>query len=238
MDCFTRCCRDVTIYLTPYDILRLKNALSISSSDFLAKYTAAMLSDSGFPVVTLKMQADAEKSCPFVSQRGCTVYADRPWACRMYPLQPESTKLTEKANKSYYSVMDLSFCRGLQARKSWTLSTWIEDQGIPVYHEMENLFKTVTANERLTKEKITNKKIQEMYFMASYDLDRFRRFVTESTFLERFEVDPQEIERIKTDDVALFRFAVKWLEYGLLAQQVLSVKPEVMATKKQELGIE
>jgi hypothetical protein len=74
--------------------------------------------------------------------------------------------------------------------------------------------------------------------MACYDLDRFRRFVLESSFLERFEINPDEVELIKTDDVTLYRFALKWLEYGLLAQQVLKVKPDVMAAKKQELGIE
>jgi len=35
LECFTRCCRDTTIFLTPYDILRLKNALGISSETFL-----------------------------------------------------------------------------------------------------------------------------------------------------------------------------------------------------------
>jgi hypothetical protein len=31
---------------------------------------------------------------------------------------------------------------------------------------------------------------------------------------------------------------MKWLEYGLLAQQVLKVKPNVMEAKKREVGIE
>jgi hypothetical protein len=74
--------------------------------------------------------------------------------------------------------------------------------------------------------------------MACYDLDRFRRFVFESTFLDRFEIQPQTIEDIKADDVALYRFAMQWLEYGLLAQHVMKVKPDVVALKKQELGIE
>jgi uncharacterized protein len=153
-------------------------------------------------------------------------------------LQPESTKLTEKAGKVYYSVMNVPFCRGLLSDRVLSLSDWVEEQGIPVYHEMEALFKKLVTNERLTKEKITNKKIQEMVYMACYDLDRFRRFVLESTFLERFEIGPEAVEQIKTDDVALYRFAIQWLEYGLLAQHVLKVKPDVMATKKQELGIE
>jgi len=238
MGCFTRCCCDITIFLTPYDVLRMKNALHISSGDFLAGYTATLIGDTGLPVVALKMQDDDEKRCPFVKSSGCTIYPDRPWACRIYPLQPESTQLTEKAGKAYYSVMDVPFCLGLEADRTLSLSRYIEEQGIPVYMEMEALFKKVSTNERLIKEKITNKKIQEMYFMACYDLDRFRRFVLESTFLDRFDIEPQRVEEIKSDDVALYRFAIKWLEYGLLAQHVMQVKPDIMAAKKAALGIE
>lgn len=237
-DCFTRCCRDVTIFLTPYDIIRMKNALQLSSADFLTRYTVTMIADSGLPVVALKMQPDDEKSCPFVNRNGCRIYSDRPWACRIYPLQPESTKITEKAGKAYYSVIDVPFCRGLEAEREVTLAEWIEEQGIPYYLEMEAHFKKIAASDRLAQTTITNKKIQEMIYMACYDLDRFRRFVLESTFLERFEVEPQKVEIIKTDDAALYRLALKWLEYGLLAQHVLKVKSAVWAAGKVELGIE
>lgn len=236
-DCYTRCCRDITIFLTPYDIIRMKNALQLSSGEFLNRYTVTMIADSGLPVVVLKMQPDAEKSCPFVNRNGCRIYPDRPWACRLYPLQPESTKITDKAGKAYYSVIDVPFCRGLHAARAVTLADWMEEQGIPAYLEMEAPFKKVVASDRLTQATITNKKIQEMIYMACYDLDRFRRFVLESTFLERFEVDSQEVEIIKTDDSALYRLALRWLEYGLLAQQVLKVKPAVWAAGKAGLGI-
>ena len=56
LDCYTRCCRDITIFLTPYDVLRMKNALQISSSDFLAGYTTTLIGDIGCPVCILKMQ--------------------------------------------------------------------------------------------------------------------------------------------------------------------------------------
>ncbi len=237
MDCFTRCCRDITIFLTPYDTIRMKNALSISSENFLADYTVTMIGDTGLPVVVLKMQDNEEKSCPFVTDRGCSVYPDRPWSCRIYPLQPESTQITEKAGKVYYSVINVPFCLGLEADRSLSLSAWIEKQGITVYHAMESLLKKITANERLTKEKITNQKIREMYYMACYDLDRFRRFVFESKFLETFEVDTETVEKIQHDDVELYKFAMIWLEYGLLGQHALKVKPEVIKAKKQETGI-
>jgi Fe-S-cluster containining protein len=237
LNCFTRCCRNITIFLTPYDILRMRNALNISSGDFLADYTISMIGDAGLPVVMLKMKDDEEKTCPFVTSEGCTIYPDRPWSCRIYPLQPESTKITEKAGKQYYSVMDVPFCLGLGADRVLTLSEWIEEQGIAIYQEMEAPFKKITTNEFLTQNKITNKKIQEMFYMACFDLDRFRRFIMESTFLERFEVEPEEVKKIKEDDIELYHFAIRWLEYGLLGQYVLNVKPGVMEAKKQDLGI-
>jgi len=227
LDCFTRCCRNITIVLTPYDILRMKNVLNISSGEFLTNYTMSMIGDTGLPVVLLKMKDDDEKNCPFVTRQGCMIYPDRPWSCRIYPLQPESSKITERAGKQYYSVMDVPFCLGFEASRSLALTEWIEEQGVSVYQKMEAPFKTITTNAFLGQNKITNTNIQEMIYMACYDLDRFKRFIVESTFLEHFEVEPEVVRKIKEDDVELYYFAMRWLEYGLLGQHVLKVKPAV-----------
>ena len=86
LDCFTECCRDVSIVLTPYDVLRLKKALRMDSTEFLEKHTLPLFSpQQKFPLVILRMDPETKK-CPFVTEQGCEVYADRPWACRMYPL--------------------------------------------------------------------------------------------------------------------------------------------------------
>jgi len=36
--CFTKCCSNIDIMLTPYDIVRLKRRLGISSGEFLANH--------------------------------------------------------------------------------------------------------------------------------------------------------------------------------------------------------
>jgi len=231
LKCFTQCCRDITIFLTPFDILQLKSDLGISSESFLQQYTVKLIGDSGLPIVLLKMCDDEAKSCPFVTSRGCRVYAHRPWACRIYPLQPESTNITEKKHKVFFSVMDIPFCLGLLEENISTVEAWQAAQGIPIYEEMEKLFKKITMNEFLAEKKIDNRKIQEMFYMAAYDQDRFRRFIFESTFLDRFEIEPGEIAKIKHDDTALYRFAMKWLQYGLIGQEVLQVKSTAMTLK-------
>jgi hypothetical protein len=57
--CFTRCCKDINIILTPYDIIRLKNRVGLSSEDFLSIYTEVqMLEKTDLPVVMLKLLED------------------------------------------------------------------------------------------------------------------------------------------------------------------------------------
>jgi hypothetical protein len=57
-----------------------------------------------------------------------------------------------------------------------------------------------------------------MFFMASYDIDRFRSFVFDSSFLQRYSVDEPELAKLRSDDVALLEFGLKWLK-GLLFRE-------------------
>ena len=73
--CFNACCRDLNQFLTPYDVLRLKNSLGLSSSQFLQKYTICRTGpESGLPVVTLKPQTGPERRCPFVTSEVIVVF--------------------------------------------------------------------------------------------------------------------------------------------------------------------
>ena len=43
IDCFTQCCQDVNILLTPYDIARMKNRLGMTSTEFLERHTKTLI---------------------------------------------------------------------------------------------------------------------------------------------------------------------------------------------------
>ena len=73
------------IQLTPYDIIRLKDNLGISGTEFLKNHTVPFEMDKdGMPGV--KLRTDNDGACLFVTDEGCSVYADRPTACRYYPV--------------------------------------------------------------------------------------------------------------------------------------------------------
>jgi hypothetical protein len=68
--CFNRCCRNLNLFLYPYDVLRLKNALGISSDEFLDQYVDVVLrSGNFFPEVLLRMSPNEEKDCTYRGAR-------------------------------------------------------------------------------------------------------------------------------------------------------------------------
>ena len=69
-------------------------------------------------------------------------------------------------------------------------------------------------------------KRMHMLYTACYDLDTFRTFVFESSFVDRFEIPSDELEELKTNDEALLQFAFKWLRFALFAEPTLQVKED------------
>jgi uncharacterized protein len=55
----------------------------------------------------------------------------------------------------------------------------------------------------------------EMFYNATYDLDKFRSFVFESTLLDRFDVDEDFVHEMRQSDEALLRFGFLWLRFAL-----------------------
>jgi Fe-S-cluster containining protein len=227
--CFTKCCRDVNIFLSPYDILRLKKKLAISSEDFLKRYTISLIPEaSGFPVILLKMEEERNRACPFVMPQGCSVYEDRPWSCRMFPLDQGSHA------GDFHFIAPPSLCLGMKENREQTVDQYLGSQDLESYEENERLFGRIASDPRFSKTGIQNTKIQEMIRMALYDLDRFRRFVLESRFLQIFHVEKEVSEKIATDDMELLKLAIRWLEFGLIAGETLKMREELI--KKGDEG--
>jgi Fe-S-cluster containining protein len=238
VSCFNECCGDVNIFLTPYDVLRLKNALGISSQDFLDKYTLLPIDENQkLPVVVLRMQDNEKKTCFFVADRGCTVYNDRPWACRMYPLGLASPGETSaQLNEEFYFILKESICQGFKEDKEWTVEEWVSDQGIVTYDEFGTLYKDIYTHPYLEKTPALTPQKIDMFFLASYNLDNFRDFIFNSTFLTKFEIEPGLLEKIKGDDEELLKFAFKWIRFALFGEKTMIIKDDIKseAIKKLE----
>ncbi len=230
IDCFNSCCKDVTIFLTPLDAIRLRTALGISSTEFLEKYTHRLISQTtGLPAVALKMREDSSKTCPFVAEAGCTVYEDRPYSCRLYPLDTEQ-------GVEYTFIVDEGTCHGLRESHEWTVESWRREQGLHAYDDLDHNLKDVMAADQVWDSKIQDPRMQDMCLMALYDPDRFREFVFKSSFFQKFHVDEDIVEKIRNEDVALLYFASQWLRFALFGKKgFLKIDREYLERKKREV---
>ncbi len=223
LECYTSCCRDVNIFLSPHDVMRLKNAIGIDSGEFLRKY-ADIITVPGkvLPLVQLKMDPDNDKKCFFVRDHGCIYYEHRPWACRMFPLD-------EHGEGGFAISPSPERCHGLVKGNPWVVKEWLMDQGATQSKEADGQWESLATNQLLNEVEAENPQIQQMIIMALYDLDRFRDFVFNSSFLERFDLEPEKIDAVKTAEIALMDLGFAWVRFGLLGQKTLKLKQDTPA---------
>jgi len=229
LSCFTKCCRNLNLFLYPYDVLRLKNGLHMHSDRFLDTYVDVVLRESNyFPGVLLRMGENQEKTCPFLGQSGCTVYADRPDTCRTFPLEQGILFQGSKGKATdVYFFKPPDFCLGQHEPQQWTTETWAEDQDAVTYHKMTARWagiKGLFQSDPWGTEGPYGPKAK-MAFMATYNLDRFRDFVFKSTFLKRYKVKKEILKRIKADDMELMKFGFGWVRFFVWGLKTPYLKP-------------
>lgn len=203
LPCFTQCCKDVNIYLTPFDLLRLRRATGTKSAVFLSKYTRSFLTKvTNIPVVQLKMEPGS-LNCPFVSEDGCRVYRDRPWACRMFPLDLSST------DSHYRIITGGERCLGLCEHRTGTVGDWLKAQGVSEYAEMDGEFQSVIPK-GFKPGAPMNEGLGRLLFIA-YDLDRFAELLGDSRFAALHDLDEKAREAALENDEELLKLAFHYI---------------------------
>ncbi len=236
ISCFTKCCRGIDIMLTPYDILTLRKRLELSSEEFLAIYTELkLLQKADLPIVTMKLLDDEQKSCPFVrDEEGCIIYKDRPTTCRYYPLGMGSLSYTGHSNDAeddadendaFFFMVKEDHCLGFEEEKEWTVADWREDQGVDIRDEVNAGWTDLIVRKKSVPMTIKlSEQSKQMFFLACYNIDKFREFVFKSSFLDRYEIEPAKIEQIKNDEIKLLQFGFEWIQYLFFQKGDFKVK--------------
>jgi hypothetical protein len=246
--CFTACCGNIKIVLTPYDILILTQRLQMPAHEFLYTYTIpTYLEKTDMPGVMLKMREDDNK-CPFVTPDGCTVYSDRPTACRYYPVGMADFR--EGGSKDAYGNENIAeeekffflvkedYCKGHEEDKIWTVREWRADQGVDVRDEMNKKWlRLIMRRKSYGHQASLSEQAKRMFFMASTDLAHFRRFIFESSFLDTYVLDQKTIDKIREDDVELMLFSFDYLANTLFGAEIaeMSIKEDKLREKVAQI---
>jgi Fe-S-cluster containining protein len=212
--------------LYPYDIIRLKNCLGIDSEKYMRTYTVVEKGDNPyFPTVKLKLTET--KACPFLSDDGCTVYNDRPSACRTYPLERAVDRsMACGAVEEYYFLTNHAYCLGHQENQRLTVSQWVRSQKLMDYNAMNELWAeidTVFRQNPWRGEGAAGEK-QQLAFMVCYNIDGFRRFAEDHKLIKQFKIDKYFKKRIAREDEELLKFGLQWLKLVLTGKSSLVKK--------------
>jgi Fe-S-cluster containining protein len=208
--CFNACCRDLNQFLYPYDILRLKKRLGLSSGEFLARFTTRHLGpESGLPIVSLKSTDALRLTCPFVTATGCSVYPDRPSSCRVYPLiRAVSRHRISGEVAEHFMLLREPHCLGFEGPAKQTVRQWIKNQGAEVYNQVnDRLMEIISLKNRLHPGPLDPKQ-QHLFYIALYDLDNFRSQLFNRELLNTDDADAQELAAARTDDTVLLEIAM------------------------------
>jgi Fe-S-cluster containining protein len=236
--CFNQCCKNIDIMLAPYDVLRLKRRLDLSSREFIDGYTRDYKMDShGMPGLKLATKADSQE-CTFLTPEGCGVYEDRPSACRYYALGLLAMRKTESpTDEDSYFVVNEDHCLGHFEPKEQTVRDYRREQGIESYDDANREWRQIVLKKRSAGPTIGSPSARsfEMFFLASYDLDGFRAFVASSGFDELFELDPALKREILGDDEKLLAFAFRFLKQVLFGEFSIPVRKDVADRRREQL---
>ena len=220
--CFNQCCREATVILSPYDILRLSRSLGFTTGEVLKRYTRREEEAcSRLPLVLLK--PPRRGGCPFLGEEGCTVYADRPAACRLFPLT-QGSELTPQGVVDHHFLRRLEYCQGLAGEREWNVATWQADQDFHEYDQPRRPWLRLLLKQAQPGRAPLDHRLLSQFYMVAYDLDAFRTFLFESAFLKAHSLTMEEALPLKTDDRALLRFSAAYIEQLLFPEEAPPLK--------------
>lgn len=211
--CFNACCHDLNQFLFPYDIIRLKKALQISSSEFLQNYTSQHIGpDTGLPIVSLRPRADQKLACPFVTPEGCGVYSDRPASCRLYPLARAITRQAETGTIiEHFALIQEDHCHGFIKGPKRTARQWMKDQDVIEYNIHNDRMITILGLKRQHHPKPLDLADAHLFYRTLYDLDHFRAARNMKKVVQGLGLNNNEEDAVLADDTELLKIAEKWV---------------------------
>lgn len=224
VSCFNDCCRQADVTLAPYDVLRLQRRLGMSSEEFLKKHTVPFQMDrDGVPGI--KLRTDDDGACLLLDgNNGCGVYEDRPTACRYYPVGLLNMRNKDEYQAiQQYSLIKESHCKGHDEDREITVGEYREEQGVEPYDQANREWYELILKKRSGGPGVgrPNEMSLQLFFMASFNFDMFRRFVSSDNFNATYDVPEATRQAITSDDEALMRFGYQLMRQVLFGEMTI-----------------
>ncbi len=237
--CWNACCSNIDISLTPVDIVRLKQRLGLASWEFLKDYTLPYeLEKDGIAGVKLR-PVEGGTACRFMTPEGCSVYDDRPTACRYYPVALLSLrKQDESVDRQAYAIVQEPHCLGHAEPLTQTIDAYRAGQGVTGYDDAARGWRQLILKKKSSGPTIgkPSRRSLELFFMTCYDVDRFRSFVASEAFAGMFEVPDEDLRDALVDDLALLQFGWRFLRQVLFGEMTIPMRGEAVEQRRARVA--
>jgi hypothetical protein len=225
ISCFNACCKQADVTLAPYDVVRLKKRLGLSSEAFLKQYTVPYQMD-GDGTPGLKMRTSDDGTCVMLDgDNGCGVYDDRPSVCRYYPVALLNMRQKDSSQaEEHYSLVREDHCKGHEEDREITIQDYRKEQGCEEF-DLRNrdwyrlILKKKSAGPGVGK---PSEMSLQLFFMASYNLDMFRRFVLSDRFRSTYVLNDSFYEAVAKDDIVLMDFGFQFMRQALFGERTIA----------------
>ncbi len=239
--CWNACCSNIDISLSPYDILRLKRRFNISSGEFLQRYTVPYeMEQSSIAGVKLR-PVENGTACQFMAAEGCSVYQDRPTACRYYPVALLSLRRQDEyTDRASYALVEEPHCLGHQEPRSISIDAYRIEQGLEQYDELARGWRQLILKKKSSGPSIgkPSKRSLELFFMVCYDIDRFSQFVASEGFNDLYDLPAQEMKDVLCDDIALMQFGFRFLRQVLFGEMSIPLRAGSAVRRRERLAVQ
>lgn len=218
--CFTECCRQLELALSPYDVLRLCRATGLQSDEFLDRYVIIEQDNLDvFPRFYLTMIDNERESCVFVSPKGCDVYEHRPSACRTYPMG-RGVRHKEQGLTEFFVLLKEDHCQGFVNSFNHTPRSYLIDQELETYNRYNDACSEIQQRGRSRPDISFNQKQIEVFILALYNLDRFKKELQDGKLSHLYGYDSSEFENWTQEQLLLY--GIQWIQnflFNELTQQ-------------------
>lgn len=238
VSCFNECCKQADLTLTPYDVLRLKDHLGMTSAEFLKKHTVPFeIEGQGLPGIKMRTTNEEPVCLLMDPEKGCTVYDARPSACRYYPLGLMSMKpfKASEAEQNYFIVKE-EHCQGHCEDNFLTVDEYRTQQGVKDYDEFNWPWYQLVLKKKSSGPTIGKPSSMSLdfFFMCSYDVDRFRKFVVSPNFRTVYDLEDDFYNTLLEDDYALVKFGFRLLAQVLFGDKTVPLIKDAYDKRYEE----
>jgi hypothetical protein len=144
--------------------------------------------------------------------------------------------ISESSDERHFLLIKEDHCKGHDEDHIQTIGEYRKEQGVEIYDDLNHEWYQIILKKKSTGPTIgkPSEMSLQMFFMASYDIDRFRRFVMSDSFIKMYDLTDDEYAALEKDDIALMKFGFKLMKQVFFGEMTIKEREGAWEKRVEE----